>query len=447
MSGSSPKTPSPSGRRLPAPVSLSNGESRFQTLLQHLPVGVYRTTPSGRIIEANQALADILGFKRVSDLVKLDVKKLYVRKKSRREHMERLASALTDFTEFELRRPDGKTLWVRDHPRAVKDENGRVRYYDGILDDVSERHKAQEDLERSEQDYRRLFEHAHDAIIVFSVKEEIILDVNNRACELYGFTLREMLGMSMAELSKDVARGKARIRKTLADETCRNFETVHYRKDGSEMVLDVNAAPVVYKGRPAILSINRDITRRRQMETTIREMAYRDSLTGLPNRTLFNDRLVQALAYAKRHSHGVTLLYLDLDGFKPVNDLYGHQVGDELLRQIGNRLSGLLRESDTVARLGGDEFLILLPDAGKIREGNRLETRIRAEIGRPFRIGSRTISITASVGMAICPRDGKGAKTLMKRADSAMYAAKKRRDSRPQASPISSGRKKSKKPV
>jgi diguanylate cyclase (GGDEF)-like protein len=213
----------------------------------------------------------------------------------------------------------------------------------------------------------------------------------------------------------------------LNEKTCRNFESVHYRKDGTEMLMDINAAPVVYKGRPAILSINRDITRRKQMEETIREMAYRDSLTGLPNRALFNDRLVQALAYARRRKHGVTLLYMDLDDFKPVNDTFGHRAGDELLHHIATRLTGLLRDSDTVARLGGDEFLILLPDAGKVREGKRLAAKIRSEIARPYRIGGRAISITASIGLAIHPRDGRSAKALMKRADAAMYAAKKSR--------------------
>jgi len=414
-----------SGRSGP-PSDDGAGASRFRDLLLHLPVGVYRTTPSGRIIEANQALADMLGYSSVNDLVKLDVKSFYVHKKSRKEHMDRLAATLTDFTEFELRRRDGRTIWARDYPLAVKDEKGRVRYYDGILVDVSDRRRAQEALERSEQDYRRLFEHAHDAIVVFSVREEIILDVNNRACELYGFRLREMLGMPMTAISKNAAGGRTRVRKTLADWTCRNFETVHFRKDGGEMLMEVNAAPVIYKDQPAILSINRDITRRRQMEMTIREMATRDSLTGLPNRTLLNDRLVQTLAFAKRRSQKVTLLYLDLDGFKAVNDSFGHETGDELLRAVASRLTGMLRESDTVARLGGDEFLVLLPDAGREPEGRRLADRIRAEINRPYPVAGRAVEISVSLGMAVYPKDARSAKTLMKCADKAMYADKKR---------------------
>jgi diguanylate cyclase (GGDEF)-like protein/PAS domain S-box-containing protein len=403
---------------------LRESELRFQDLLQHLPVGVYRSTASGQIIEANQALADMLGYRRVKDLQQLNVTDFYVRKKSRREHIERLAATLTDFSEFELRTRDGRTIWVRDYPRAVKDRDGRLLYFDGILVDISERKRAEEALLHSEHDYRRLFEHAHDAIIVFAVKGETILDVNHRACELYGFRRREMLGMSLEKISRNVARGKSRIRRTLIEKTFRNFETVHFRKDGSEMLLEINAALVTYKGQPAILSINRDITRRRLLEETIRRMAFQDSLTGLPNRSLLNDRLVQALTYAQRRAQKVTLLYLDLDGFKTVNDTYGHRIGDELLRVVAMRLTGQLRQNDTVARLGGDEFLLLLPDAGRARDGDRIARKLLAAIRRPCHIGGRSLVITGSIGMAIFPRDGRRAETLLKHADQAMYEAK-----------------------
>jgi Amt family ammonium transporter len=401
-----------------------DSELRYLDLLQHLPVGVYRSTAGGQIIEANQALADILGYRRVKDLQRLNVNDFYVRKESRREHIERLAATLTAFSEFELRTRDGRTIWVRDYPRAVKDREGRLLYFDGILVDVSERKRAEEALLQSEHDYRRLFEHAHDAIIVFAVKDEAILDVNHRACELYGFRRREMLGMSLEKISRDVARGKSRIRRTLIEKTFRNFETVHFRKDGGEMLLEINAALVTYKGQPAILSINRDITHRRLLEETIRRMAFQDSLTGLPNRSLLSDRMAQALTYAQRRDQKVTLLYLDLDGFKAVNDTYGHRVGDELLREVARRLTGQLRQNDTVARLGGDEFLLLLPDAGRARDGDRIARKLLAAIRHPWSIRGRRLVVTGSIGMAIFPRDGRSAETLLKHADQAMYEAK-----------------------
>lgn len=402
----------------------SDSQFRYQDLLQHLPVGVYRTSRGGRIIEANQALVDMLGARSLADLQRLDVKRLYVHRKSRQEHMRRLAASLTVFSEFELRTLDGRIIWVRDYPRAIQDAAGRVEYVDGILIDVSERKLVEEALLRSEQDYRRLFEHAHDAIMIFAVQGEIILDVNHRACEMYGFRRKEMIGMSLETISEDVVRGKTRIRRLLGGRNFHTFETVHFCKNGNRMLLEVNAARLNYKGQEAVLSIHRDITRRRQLEETIRQMAYRDSLTGLPNRSLLADRLKQALAFAKRRRKKVTLLYLDLDGFKAVNDTFGHRIGDELLRVIAARLGGQVRQSDTVARLGGDEFLVLLPDAGRGRDGARIARKILAAIRRPCRIQRHLLQVSASIGVAVYPQDGRSPETLMKHVDHAMYAAK-----------------------
>jgi diguanylate cyclase (GGDEF)-like protein/PAS domain S-box-containing protein len=424
MSGRRTATQPPAASRCGRRRNAGADESRYLDLLQHLPVGVYRTTTGGRIIEANQELARMLGFRHRDELKRLNVNDLYVRPRSRREHIQLLAARTTAFSEFELRLPDGRTIWVRDYPRAIKDARGRVRHIDGILVDVSERKAVEEALRHSEQDYRRLFEHAHDAIMIFAVQDEIILDVNHRACEMYGFSRQEMIGMSLESISKDVPRGKSRIRRTRSDRTFRNFETVHFRKDGSEMLLEVNAALLSYQGQPAILSINRDITRRRLLEETIRQMAYQDSLTALPNRSLLSDRLEQALASAQRRGQHVALLYLDLDGFKAVNDSHGHNLGDELLRVVAGRLTGQLRQSDTVARLGGDEFLVLLPDSGRARDAERIARKILDELRRPCRIAGRRLRVSGSIGIAIYPQDGRSAGTLMRHADQAMYAAK-----------------------
>lgn len=413
-----------SGRKPASRINLRESESRYQDLLQHLPVGVYRTTSAGRIIEANQALADILGCKRIADLWQVNVNDFYVKKKARRDHMQQLATSLTAFSEFELCIKDGRTIWVRDYPRAVKGPDDRVLYYDGLLVDISERILFETALRQSEQDYRQLFENAHDAIVIFTRHDEIILDVNRRTSELYGFSRQEMIGMSLEKISKDVKRGKVRIKNILQKKIFHNFETVHFRKDGSEMLLEINAALITYKKQPAILSINRDITSRKLMEAAIHRMAYQDSLTGLPNRSLLQDRLVQALKQAKRHRQKVTLLYLDLDGFKAINDTFGHGIGDELLKVVSDRLQNQLRSSDTVARLGGDEFLILLPEAGRVRAGSNIAGKIISEIRRPYLIAGRRMQISTSIGMAIYPHDGRSAETLIKKADQAMYAAK-----------------------
>jgi diguanylate cyclase (GGDEF)-like protein len=164
-------------------------------------------------------------------------------------------------------------------------------------------------------------------------------------------------------------------------------------------------------------------------------MAYHDALTGLPNLQLFRDRLTQGLHYAQRHEGGLALLYLDLDGFKPVNDRYGHAAGDAVLQEIARRVSGLLRKSDTVARLGGDEFAVILtgsPDtAGLVAE------KCREAICLPIRFEGHDISVGVSIGIACFPGDGASEEELLRKADGAMYEAKRSGDAcKSTASPL-----------
>ena len=168
-----------------------------------------------------------------------------------------------------------------------------------------------------------------------------------------------------------------------------------------------------------------DITQRKQAEEQIRYRADHDALTGLPNRALFADRLGSALAVASRHGHRFALLAVDLDYFKAVNDRFGHLAGDALLVETAARLRACVRESDTVARLGGDEFVILLPRINKDADAAAVAERILQALGSPFHINAHVISISASIGIAIFPRDGAAEDGLLRNADVAMYEAKR----------------------
>jgi diguanylate cyclase (GGDEF)-like protein len=181
---------------------------------------------------------------------------------------------------------------------------------------------------------------------------------------------------------------------------------------------DVQGRVVAYQG------IIRDITAEKLAEQTIRHMAYHDALTGLPNRTLFNDRLSMAILNAQRNQKKVAVMMLDLDKFKQVNDVWGHKLGDLLLKTVGERLANTLRKSDTVARMGGDEFLVVIPEVDHIEDTDIIAGKILQAFTEAFVIGGRNLSITTSVGVAIYPHDGKDAETLIKYADIAMYAAK-----------------------
>jgi diguanylate cyclase (GGDEF)-like protein/PAS domain S-box-containing protein len=189
-----------------------------------------------------------------------------------------------------------------------------------------------------------------------------------------------------------------------------------------------------YPSKEGLTVYFQDITERKRTEETIKQLAYFDALTGLPNRTLFNDRLNLALAQASRDQQMLALIFLDLDRFKTINDTLGHTLGDRLLQEIAKRLVGCLRRSDTVSRfgskeciisrLGGDEFTILLPRIHQVEDAARIAQRILDTLKPPFYLDGHELHITTSLGIAFYPNDGKDAQTLLKNADAAMYRAK-----------------------
>jgi diguanylate cyclase (GGDEF)-like protein/PAS domain S-box-containing protein len=168
----------------------------------------------------------------------------------------------------------------------------------------------------------------------------------------------------------------------------------------------------------------RDITAQKEHEEAMAQMAYRDTLTGLPNRVSLADRLTLELAHARRNRELLAICYVDLDGFKQVNDRFGHAVGDEYLRAIAERLRGALRAGDTIARLGGDEFVILLPGLAELRDAQHVARKVLDALSTPITVDGRALDAGASIGIALYPTDGTEPDTLMRRADKAMYRAK-----------------------
>jgi diguanylate cyclase (GGDEF)-like protein len=170
----------------------------------------------------------------------------------------------------------------------------------------------------------------------------------------------------------------------------------------------------------------RDVTERRELERELRRLAYTDRLTGLPNRALFHDRLEQALVMAQRHNTPVAVLFLDLDRFKIINDSLGHEIGDEVLVAVAQRLRRCLRAEDTLARLGGDEFAILLPEIANRRDTHLVTDKCLAALSDAELIRSHELTVNASIGVAVSPEDGADVQHLLRSADAAMYRAKAR---------------------
>jgi diguanylate cyclase (GGDEF)-like protein len=198
------------------------------------------------------------------------------------------------------------------------------------------------------------------------------------------------------------------------------------RRDGFEIPIEDSVAPIHdHEGRPTgAVIVFRDVSAARASALQMTHSAHHDFLTGLPNRMLLNDRIGQAIALAPRRKKKLALLFLDLDGFKQINDSLGHAAGDKLLQSIAKRLVDCVRGADTVSRQGGDEFVVLLSDVERSVDVGVTASRMLQAVAEPHSIDQHDVSVTASIGVSVYPDDGKDTETLIKNADTAMYRAK-----------------------
>ena len=301
---------------------------------------------------------------------------------------------------------------------------------------VAETRRAAERLEASEEKYRLLTETMKDVVWTVDTDTLRFIYVSPSVERLRGYTAEEALAMPFeatflprdADEMRALVRQRARSFLDNPDAQPRFYtdEVEQPRKDGSTVWIEV---VTTYCRNPRtdkveLHGVSRDISERRASQARIAYMAEHDMLTDLPNRTLVTDRLRQALAAARRNRHRVALLYIDLDRFKPVNDAYGHAVGDQLLREAAVRMRMCVRESDTVGRFGGDEFVVLLPHIDSIHDAELVAEKIRVALAESFQIDGLRLDVSSSIGIAVYPEHGADDVSLLLHADGAMYAAK-----------------------
>ncbi|MBS1170854.1 MAG: domain S-box/diguanylate cyclase protein [Burkholderiaceae bacterium] len=284
-------------------------------------------------------------------------------------------------------------------------------------------------LERNERTFRSLAEMSSDWFWEQDEKFRFI-DVSDDIARKFGTSPESFRGKTRWDIGIDKSEEDWIAHRVQLDahQSLHDFEYCFIDDQGKQRCISVSGEPVFddegkfvgYHG------VGKDLTEKKQYEERIRQMAQYDSLTGLPNRALFYDRLKQAISTARRESSEFALLYLDLDKFKPVNDRHGHGAGDQLLQMVALRIRGLLRESDTVARLGGDEFAVLLPVIGKHADAEDVAQKIIEAVTAPYALDGidEEIRIGVSVGIALYPQDSAQSDSLVKAADAAMYKSK-----------------------
>ncbi len=305
--------------------------------------------------------------------------------------------------------------------------SGDEQTFTAFIHDISDRKRAQLALEQREQRFRALVEKSWTGVALLD--SDLGFSYAGSSTErLLGYTEQELIRTSF--LAYVHPRDRQGARDSFADLAGKPNQEAHgelrfLHKNGTWVWLEVSGQNMLHDASVGAIVLNyRDITQRKATEKQLEYQAYYDALTGLPNRLLFRDRIVNAIAQARRHRRGIAVMYIDLDHFKLVNDGLGHSVGDALLSEVAARLQGSIRASDTISRLGGDEFTILINDTSSSEAVFGVSRKILQSLARPFRVQGHELFVTASIGISIFPADGDDVETLLKCADSAMYRAK-----------------------
>jgi diguanylate cyclase (GGDEF)-like protein/PAS domain S-box-containing protein len=294
-----------------------------------------------------------------------------------------------------------------------------------------ERKRAERALQETAERTRSVLDNVADGII--TTDESGMIEFFNRAAQrLFGYRLAEAHGQSAKMLMAEPYRSDFISHLNIYLRPGKHPVSVSgsrelwgQRKDGSTFPMEFRASEMLLGGERRFVGILHDISEQRAQKEALEYQSLHDPLTGLPNRTLFNDRLRQAIVIGHRERKSLVLLIMDMDRFKEVNDTLGHQIGDLLLQQVALRLAATLRQSDTVARLGGDEFAVLPAGGTDLKGGSRAAQKILQALEHPFVVDGRNIDVGASIGIAHWPEHGEEAETLMRHADVAMYAAKR----------------------
>ena len=401
-------------------TALRQSEEKFAKIFQSTPdVVVISRVSDGFLLEVNPGFEAITGHTRAEAIgrstLDLDLWSDPAERERLVTDLRSCGQVLHRFIAF--RRKDGISRIGQFSARPITIDGEPCLLF--VMQDVTERWRVEEELRVSEERYRLLFERSNDAIFIVEKSTGRYLDANRAAETLTGRALAEITELRTTDLTPVGA--PARLRQAAEMTDAIDFgEVVYLRPDGAIRTALLSVIPITEE---IMFGIARDITEIKVAEQRVEHLAYYDGLTDLPNRTLLAQRAKLALALAARYQRELTVLFLDLDRFKEVNDSLGHAEGDALLVQVAARLNGLIREADTVCRLGGDEFVLLLPDtdqAGALRVADKLLAAFR----QPFFVAGHGLRATVSIGIALYPHDGSTFGDLLKNADAALYRAK-----------------------
>jgi diguanylate cyclase (GGDEF)-like protein/PAS domain S-box-containing protein len=429
-------------------AQLADLEARYRGLIDALPAVIYidGVLDDDPMVDVSPGIEDLLGVTREDYIREGSGWMDYIHPDDRDRIVGASEASVANDTEFhqEFRalHADGRIVWVREDAVLIRDADGTPVYWLGIMLDITQMVEAKRDLHHAQSTYGALVEQI-PAIVYQDATDDswTTVYVSPQITTLLGVTPEEWTGPD-SKLWSEMLHPDDRDR--AIEEVDRGIEsgepyTVEYRmvardgrvkwfQDTAVMLRDTDGNPAYTHG------VMLDITERREAEERLTYLAYHDSLTGMPNRAMFDELLELSLARARRADRGVAVLALDVDNFKLVNDSLGHEVGDRLINQIAARLQEATRDTDLVARPGGDEFLMLLADLDQVSpvvdengaaiSAQAVAHRVLESFEAPFEVDGTELYVTASVGISVFPLDAADATSLLRNADSAVYLAK-----------------------
>jgi diguanylate cyclase (GGDEF)-like protein/PAS domain S-box-containing protein len=419
-----------------AEEALRFAEEKYRGIFENAVEGIYQSAPDGRFLSVNASLSRILGYESPVHLihsvrdVATDVYADPEVHRSFRAIVDR-DGAVKDF-ESRVRRRDGSEIWVSENAHAVRDGSSKILFYEGTVEDVTARRMAQDALRRSEERYALAALGSNGGLWEWDLVAERMY-YSLRWAQILGLRESDLLGTPKEWFDRVHPRDVDLLQQEIAAHLSGQaphfeceFRILH--SDGAyRWVLSRGMARIGQGNTPERMAGSlEDITSRKRAEEQLMQGALYDGLTGLPNRALFLDRLRRAISRAQKTANGqyVSVLHLDIDRFKVINDSLGHEAGDELILAVGRALEESIHARDTLARLGGDEFAILMEGYQDINVFPRMAEQIVQRLTQPIRIRRQEVFVSLSIGIAVSERLQDHPDDLLRDAETAMYRAK-----------------------
>ena len=411
--------------------TIRQSEERYRTILDEMEDAYFEVDLAGNFIFFNDAICRLLKYPKEELLGK-----------SFRVHVDKddLPIVYNAFGKiyrtgkperglcYKAVRKDGTTGFAEMTGFPLQNQKGEMIGFRGIGREITQRMKLEEKLRQSEEKYRTILENMQEGYFEVDLAGNITF-CNDSMCRFLGYTQEEMIGINNRQLTdkknaEKLFRAFNEVYKT--GEPTKEFDWQIIRKDGTKRFIEASISLKKDSTGKSIgfQGITRDVTERKLNEEKILYMATHDTLTGLPNRLMFSQLINHAIQTAQRYQREFAVLFIDLDRFKAVNDIMGHEAGDQMLQEIATRLKQALRAVDVAARFGGDEFVIFIEEVSDPSHVAIVAQKILTNIIKPITIMGREYRITASIGICMFPKDAEDEQSLMKNADIAMYLAK-----------------------